>query len=249
MSEKISRFDGKASIYASSRPTYPLKTLHQISEVTDLPTDATVYDLGAGTGLFSQILLEHFQRVHLVEPNADMRGQAENVLPTDHSTSIDAEAESFPAEPRSIDLITAAQAFHWFDQPRAKAHWRQVLKPSGWVALVWNTRIPSTPFAEEVGNLLKALVDASPQGDIPQDSADEEILAFFESAQILATEHTTPLSEQELCNLVMSRSYSPRSGEPLFAEIKEKVQDIHASYQSNGLVDLPYLTKLYIGRI
>lgn len=249
VSEKISRFDGKASIYASSRPTYPVQTLRQILEVTGLPPDVIVYDLGAGTGLFSKVLLEHFHQVHLVEPNAEMRSEAAMSLPPHRIKVIDASAEAFSEEPHSIDLITTAQAFHWFDRTKAIAHWRQILKPEGWVAVIWNTRLLSSPFAQEVGSLLQSLIENSPQHDIPQELADEEVLSFFQNAQVLTAAHATPLTEQELCNLVLSRSYSPLPCDRIFPKVIAQARDIHARYQSEGYVEMPYQTKLFIGRI
>lgn len=249
MNEPISRFTGKARAYASGRPIYPAQTLIQILQVTNLAKSASVFDLGAGTGLFSELLLTHFDHVNLVEPNPDMLTVAAERLPADRITIHPHQAESFSAQPQSIDLITAAQAFHWFDQTTAKQHWKAVLTPEGFVALIWNERTTASPFAKSVADLLKSLAQRDPDKAPPLEHPDEEILAFFSSAQVLTTEHTTPLSQLELTNLVLSRSYSPVPSDSDYAETISKIHEIFKSHQLNGLVPLPYRTKLFIGRL
>jgi len=249
MIEPVQRFSGKAAAYSNGRPTYPQGCLDQIVTKTGLSSDATVFDTGAGTGLFTQLLLNYFNQVNIVEPNDDMRALAINRLPVGRVKPIKATAEQFPAEPQFVDLITAAQAFHWFDQTAAKTHWKSVLKPGGFVALVWNERTSSTPFATEFTNFLNRLTKFDPNNQPPFEGPDHEILAFFSEATIETTEHSTPLTEQELVNLAVSRSYFPSPEHPEFPRLQSEVREIFANHQLNNSVELPYLCKLFIGSI
>jgi SAM-dependent methyltransferase len=249
MSDPISRFSGKAHAYASGRPIYPTETLNQIVETTNLPQSAAVFDLGAGTGLFTQLLLNHFNQVTLIEPNNDMATTAKDRLPLDRITIQNEPAESFNADPHSIDLITAAQAFHWFNQTTAKAHWKKCLKPEGYAALIWNERTTETAFAQEVTDLLSHMAKRDPQNPPPQEGSDEEILGFFEHAEIKTTTHSTPLTEQELINLVLSRSYAPNSNDTDYKSVINQVKNIYTTYKVNNSVELPYQTKVFIGQI
>ncbi|MBX3113279.1 MAG: class I SAM-dependent methyltransferase [Fimbriimonadaceae bacterium] len=249
MVEPIQRFTGKAAAYSNGRPTYPQECLNQIVQRTGLDSSAVVFDTGAGTGLFTQLLLEHFHRVNIVEPNDDMRTTAAQRLPAGKVTFIRATAESFPAPENSVDLITAAQAFHWFDRDAVKAHWRSVLKPTGYVALVWNERTESTPFAREFTAFLNHLANLDPNNKPPTESSDEDILNFFSKARIETATHSTPLTEEELINLAVSRSYFPSPSHPEFEQLKQEVRIIFERNAVNQHVMLPHLCKSFIGQI
>lgn len=249
MVEPIQRFTGKATAYSTARPTYPQQCLYQIVRYTGLKPDAKVFDTGAGTGLFTQLLLNYFDHVTLVEPNDDMRFNAINNLPSERINSISATAENFEATPHSVDLITAAQAFHWFDRDAVKAHWRTVLKSTGYVALVWNERTESTSFAQEFTAFLHRLANFDPNNKPPTESSDEEILRFFSKATIETAPHSTPLTEQELINLAVSRSYFPAPSHSEFEQLKQEVRTIFDRHAADKIVQLPYLCKLFIGQI
>ncbi|MFM9874232.1 MAG: class I SAM-dependent methyltransferase [Fimbriimonadaceae bacterium] len=249
MKNPISRFTGKAQAYASGRPIYPQKTLTELIESSGLSRSANVYDLGAGTGLFTELLLYHFHHVTLIEPNYEMASTASERLPKNRITIQNQHAESFVAAPNSIDIITAAQAFHWFDRTKANVHWKSMLKPSGFVALIWNERTTESPFAKEISNLLNEMTKRDPKNPPPQEGSDQEILNFFSQAELKTTTHSTPLTKQELINLVLSRSYAPNKADADYNSIVEKVQSIFQSHQVNQSVNLPYQTKLLIGQI
>ncbi|QYK52855.1 MAG: methyltransferase domain-containing protein [Fimbriimonadaceae bacterium] len=249
MVEPIERFSGKASAYSTARPTYPQECLNQIVRYTGLTPDARVFDTGAGTGLFTQLLLNYFDKVTLVEPNDDMRANALKNLPSERIDSVCATAESFESTPHSVDLITAAQAFHWFDRDAVKVHWRTILKPTGYVALVWNERTESTPFAQEFTAFLHRLANFDPNNKPPMESPDEEVLSFFSDAKIETAAHSTSLSQQELINLAISRSYFPSPSHPEFEQLKQEVSAIFDRHATKQIVQLPYLCKLFIGQI
>lgn len=249
MSEPANRFIGKAAAYSNSRPTYPQECLDQIIDKTGLGPAATVYDIGAGTGLFTQLLLNHFEHIHMVEPNREMGEAALVRLPIWQITLNIAPAESFPAKPDSIDLITAAQAFHWFEQEAAKLHWQSLLRETGYVALVWNDRVTPTPFAKEFSEFLHQLANRDPNNQPPQEGSEEEVLTFFRDGEMLVSHHSTVLNEQELIDLAVSRSYFPRPGHQDFEPLKARVAELFARHQTNQTVEIPYQCKLFIGQI
>src|SRR5262249_29622689 len=121
-----------------------------------LSADARVADIGSGTGLLSAMLLAAGYEVFGVEPNAEMRHAGEEILRDEarfHSVAGRAEETGLPAA--SIDMVTAGQAFHWFDRPRARAEFNRILKPPGWVMLAWNERLVEGAFLEEYEALLQ----------------------------------------------------------------------------------------------
>ena len=135
------KFDGMGKIYAKYRPTYPQAFIDNLCSNAGIGKDSVIADIGSGTGILTKQLLELGGRVLAVEPNYDMRAVAETVL-SDYENfySINGTAESTTLESRSVDLITAAQAFHWFDRECFKTECKRILKPNGKVVLVWNSR-------------------------------------------------------------------------------------------------------------
>jgi SAM-dependent methyltransferase len=127
------RFSGKAAQYAAGRPGYSEASLDFICEKLKLAREATVADIGAGTGILTQSLRRRFARVIAVEPNADMRAALaeEKLAGTAENTGI---------PHGSIDVIFAAQAFHWFDVEKSRAEFKRILKEPGHVILFWNER-------------------------------------------------------------------------------------------------------------
>ncbi len=243
------RFLGKAQAYAAGRPDYPSETLTQIIQTTGFNPTATVYDLGAGTGIFTQRLLDHFNHVHIVEPNPEMLAVAQESLPQARITAHHEPAESFIASPNTIDLITAAQAFHWFDHDQAKQHWQAVLKPTGYVALIWNENYPSTPFGQDLVSFLTELNGKESTLSLVQNASSNLVLDFFKLGQLLETERLKPLTQQQLHNLVLSRSYAPLPNHPDYESVIQNIDQIFNAHQVDNLVQLPNITKLFIGQI
>lgn len=138
MTDPTARFSNRARAYARARPSYPEETLailraHHGLVVSPAAGPSVVADVGAGTGIFTRLLLDAGARVFAVEPNADMRAEAERALfgPSyaGRFTSVDGRAEATTLEPASVDLVVAAQAFHWFDVEAARLEHARILRP------------------------------------------------------------------------------------------------------------------------
>ncbi len=129
------------------RPGYPALLVSVLLEQTGLDTSAVIADIGSGTGIFTQSLIDQGLSVLAVEPNANMRMAAESIFSDNPQfTSINATAEQTGLDDNSVDLVTAAQAFHWFNNATTKSEFNRILKSDGKLALVWNKRKISQPF-------------------------------------------------------------------------------------------------------
>ncbi|HEY0614807.1 MAG TPA: class I SAM-dependent methyltransferase [Candidatus Elarobacter sp.] len=126
---RASSFGAVAGDYERGRPGWP----DRVAEVAELPRDAAVLDLAAGTGKLTRVLVRHFARVTAVEPDDALRA-----LIADAETLAGA-AESIPLPDASVDGVFCAEAFHWFDAPRAVAEIARVLRPGGFVVVCFNT--------------------------------------------------------------------------------------------------------------
>ena len=243
------RFSSRVGNYARYRPDYPPEVVAWLVERCALGQESVIADVGSGTGIFTRMLLCVGCAVYGVEPNAEMRGEAERSLagfPNFHSVAATAEATGL-AE-RSVDLVTAAQAAHWFDVARMKQELGRILKPGGRVALIWNVRrTGSTPFLREYEELLKrrgvdyAQVNAH-QGD------ETRIRELFGARgyEQLRLDHAQHFDAEGLLGRALSSSYTPEPGhtgyEPMLAELRE----LFERHQTGGRVTFEYDTRVYL---
>jgi SAM-dependent methyltransferase len=157
-SDPTRRFSDRVDNYVRYRPGYPAEALDILRAETGLTAESVVADVGSGTGILSELFLKHGNTVYGIEPNDDMRQAAERLLrgyPEFHSVAGSAEATTLPAA--GVDFVVAGQAFHWFDRPRARAEFARILRPGGWVVLLWNARrVDATPFLRDYEALLQA---------------------------------------------------------------------------------------------
>src|SRR5687768_16300575 len=156
MTKALTRFSSRAEAYAKYRPCYPAGVVETLKSECGLTTDSVVADVGSGTGILTELLLKNGNRVFGIEPNEAMRVFAEEALkdyPQFESVDGSAEATALPDD--TMDIVVAAQAFHWFDREKTKREFTRILKPNGWVALIWNERrLDTTPFLRAYENLL-----------------------------------------------------------------------------------------------
>src|SRR5687768_13340243 len=138
MSDPVARFSNRVENYAKYRPNYPAGVIDLLKTDCGLTETSTIADVGSGTGILSEMLLKNGNTVIGVEPNEAMRLAAELLLTSfPNFRSIDGSAEDSTLESESVDFIIAAQAFHWFDRTKSKREFRRILKPGGWVVLIW----------------------------------------------------------------------------------------------------------------
>lgn len=148
MNEK--KFDAKGSVYAKGRPAYPEQIFEYLIKTNVLKEDATVADIGSGTGIFTLQISPFVNKTFAIEPNDDMRDKAE-LLYNDFSNivSVNGTAEATTLKNTCVDLITVAQAFHWFDRKSFKLECQRILKKNGKVFLVWNDRDTSSEIIKD----------------------------------------------------------------------------------------------------
>jgi len=117
---------------------------------------SVVADIGSGTGILTELFLRNGNPILVVEPNRDMREAAEGLLGRySNFTSISGTAEASALKDQSVNFIAAGQAFHWFDHEQSRREFLRILKPGGWVALIWNDRILTGQFASVYESLLR----------------------------------------------------------------------------------------------
>lgn len=252
MQNVTQRFSDRVENYVRYRPTYPAQVLDLLREECDLTAQSVVADIGSGTGIFARMLLESGCRVLAVEPNAPMRGAAEKLLSGYADfTSIAAPAESTTLPDFCADFVTAAQAFHWFDRAKAKVEFRRVLKPQGFVILLWNERLAdTTPFLRDYEKLL--LDFSTDYAQVNHTQIDDAVLADFfapHGFQKRSFANCQLFDYQGLEGRLLSSSYAPESNHPSHAPMLAQLRRLFDANAENGCVSFDYETNIYWGRL
>jgi len=216
-----------------------------------LTSDSIVADIGSGTGFLSELFLKNGNRVFGVEPNAPMREASERLL-SHYSkfTSIDGSAEATTLTDKSVDLITAAQAFHWFDRDKAKSEFVRILKLNGWVVLMWNERrIDSTPFLRAYEELL--LKYGTDYKEVRHENVYEQIAAFFAPGKFKLVSFDNPqtFDFDGARGRLLSSSYVPAPGDQNFAAMLDEMRAIFNAYQDGGAITFEYDSRVYFGQL
>lgn len=239
-------FDRAAETYASSRPGYPPAAVDWL-----LGTGRDVLDLGAGSGLLTLALAERAPRVVAADPSRNLLAELGATGPA--IPAVQTGAEALPFGPMSFDVVTVATAFHWFDASRALPELRRVLKPGGWLALVWNTRMTDgAAWTRELRDLLRSVRPPTLHGDWGAGSARAlDDSASFERPQRAAFDHVQGVDRAGLVSLVASRSYVIALAEPARAELLDRVVALFdaaatdSGLQDSGLLGVPYRTECF----
>lgn len=250
-------FAAKASDYAAARPDYPPGVLEVLAAALAAPGVAhppQVVDLGAGTGLLTRGLLGRGWSVCAVEPNDAMRAEADAALaPLAGYRSLAGRAESMPLPDASADLITAAQAFHWFEPEAARRECQRVLRPGGQVALIWNDRCADDPLQQALNAVFAAFGGERRTALLAHDQHNdrERLQAFYGHAAFTQHrfDHTQGLDRTGLRCLVFSRSYMPAPDSEAGAAAVAAVDTCFDRHQTNGRVYMRYSALVIIGAL
>ena len=246
------RFSNRVDDYVRFRPSYPREVLRVLESAAGLTPAAIVADVGSGTGISAKLFLDQGNTVYGVEPNREMRVAAEKFLAGNSGFhSVDGSAEQTTLPDRSVDYVVASQAFHWFDRPKARAEFARILRPGGWVVLMWNVRrIGTTPFLCDYEGLLREFRIDSEQADHQRED-DPVIQQFFAPAkyQYRSLDNFQLLDSQGLIGRVASSSYMPPAGHKQNLAMVAAVEKLFRQHEKNGHVRIDYDTTLYFGQL
>ena len=245
------RFSSRVGNYVLYRPGYPKQVVELLETECELTADSAIADIASGTGIFTRLLLENGHHVFGVEPNAEMRLAEEKYLAAfPRFCSVTGTAEATTLAAQSIDIVTAAQAAHWFDRDKARREFARILRPGGWCVLVWNERqVNSTPFLRAYEHLLQTY--ATDYHDVRHELTTARIDEFFAPSSF---REKTFASRQEfdypaLEGRLLSSSYAPQTGDPKHEPMMRTLREIFDAHQISGTVAFEYDTRVFYGKL
>jgi len=271
--DATTRFSSRVADYLRYRPGYPSTLIDLLKEECGLIPAHQIADIGSGTGFLSKLFLRNGNRVLGIEPNPEMRASGDEFLAAyGNFQSFNGTAEATGLADECVDFVTAAQAFHWFEPSDTRREFTRILKPRGWVVIVWNDRrIAETPFGRDYENLLvtygtdyKTVKDAYPEA--------HDMIGFFGSSpNVVAGLFTQRTGEgqtgsapnfqrRELPNFqdfdfdalsgrLRSSSYAPQPGHPNHEPMLAALRKLFDAHQQNGVVRMNYTTQIYFGHL
>lgn len=251
------KFTGKADNYDKYRPSYPdglIRYLYGMTHWGEYNAE-NIIDIGAGTGKLTARLAEKPWKITAVEPNEDMLEKLKQNLPD--VTTVKASAENTGLPDNSADLITTAQAFHWFEKDKFRAECKRLLKDNGKLAIIWNERCYEGISRERDEVCMKFCPDyrsghvitgTEIQSSAKTDS-DYLINEFFETCLVFLTENNVTMTKEHFIGDTLSRSYALCEGDENYNEFVEALEGVFNKYEKGGTVILPYVTTCYFGTL
>lgn len=251
MKDPTQRFSDRVENYVKYRPSYPRGIIPLLEEACGLTTEALIADIGSGTGKLSELFLEYGCQVIGVEPNDEMRKGGEKQLSGYANFASHAgRAEATGLLDASVDFVTAGQAFHWFDTEKTRLEFARILRPGGWVVLVWNSRRKSSsPFMQAYERLIDTCIPDSKKVSHSR-LTNEAMAGFFapRGFKLETFDYAQVHDFEGLKGRLLSSSYAPLEGHPNHVPMLESLAEIFEKYQTDGKVSMEYDTQVYYGQ-
>ena len=238
------RFSSRVGNYVLYRPGYPKELLDLLARECGLTADSRIADIGSGTGLLSALLVDSGCEVFGVEPNREMRLAGEQALAGQaRFHSVNGRSEATTLADGSIDIVTAAQAFHWFEPEATRAEFRRILKPGAWVILVWNERAKIPGLMTEYEELVRGYAAERPH------VKGAELDRFFTTWRLEVLPNSQELDLEGFRGRFLSSSQSPMPGQEHYESAVARIEALFRKYQQDGRVSLAYDTEVYFGTV
>ena len=251
MRDTTRKFDGYAKDYTVGRPGYAKEFIECLNNKYNISSGSVIADIGSGTGKFARQLLDKGCEVYCVEPNDDMRRIAEEELSSYRNFhSVNGDAEHTTLNENSVDHVTTAQAFHWFDLKKFRTECSRILKKDGKVFLIWNVRDESDALNLK---LYEMYMRFCPEfhgfsGGIEKD--DKRIREFFNDRyEYVSYDNPLFYDKEKFIARSLSGSYSLKEGDKDYERYIEQIISLFNKYSENGTVSIANKSVAYIGSV
>jgi SAM-dependent methyltransferase len=245
------RFSSRVQNYLKYRPSYPPAIIALLESECGLRSESIIAEPGFGTGRLTELFLKNGNPVFGIEPNAEMRLAGQRALASyPRFSSIDATAEATTLPDQSVDFIVAGQAFHWFDRQSVQTEFRRILKPAGWVTLIWNGfRTESSPLMAAYHDL--ALRYGTDYQEVSRELNHSDLASFFasRSCKVVHFSFQQTFDYEGLEGRLLSSSFVPEPNQPGYEPMLRDLQAMFDAHQKHGKVSFDYETEVYYGQL
>jgi ubiquinone/menaquinone biosynthesis C-methylase UbiE len=246
------RFSNRVADYVRYRPGYPAMLIDLLHTECGLRSNHVVADIGSGTGILAKLFLENGNRVFGIEPNDEMRHAGEEfLLAHKNFSSLQGSAEATTLPGASVDFVTVAQAFHWFEPVTTRREFLRILKPHGWVIVIWNDRrLSETPFGRAYEDLLVRFgTDYARVKEAYPETHDMENFFGKEKFQRRELPNFQEFDFDGLAGRLRSSSYAPKEGHASFGPMMGALRELFDASEKFGCVRMEYTSQIYFGRL
>ncbi len=250
MKDTTKRFSDRVENYKKFRPSYPAEMVEYIRKDFFADPEITASDIGSGTGKMTELILPFCKTVYAVEPNPEMRAEADKKLSVyANYVSVNGTAENTTLKSASVDCITVAQAVHWFNLELSKIEFKRILRNNGPVIIIANKRVFTTDFLKEYERLIR---EGIPEySEVNHYRITENVMnTFYEKNYKQDVFPNTQVFDWEsLVGRFRSSSYTPKEDTSDYAELENKLRKIFDKYNVNGTVEFEYEAIVQSGQI
>lgn len=246
-------FNDKAVIYAQTRSSYSNNYLNIFCKHLASQTDSCVADIAAGTGINTKLISKYCRLVYAIEPNKDMLNQCRKYCQEiENIKYIEKTSEETGLSDKSINIITIAQAFQLLDLEKTKKECQRILKKSGKVILVWNSKESKSDFFYETEKVLLQFCPLYKRSIHVMDFKQNSFSKFFinppEFYKFL-DDGVHFLTKKEFIGRALCASYSLSPNDQKYNAYIEALDHVYDKFSVNGLVYAPLSTIIYAGEI
>lgn len=239
-------FDRASDAYERGRPDYPVEAIDFLVKQFDIKPSSQMVDLAAGTGKFTKYLFPFNNHVIAVEPVERMRHKFSTLYPAMHV--LNGSAEYIPVVTESIDVVTVAQAFHWFNGGKALEEIRRVLKPNGKLGLIWNVRDESVSWVRELSQIIDPYEGTTPRYSSMNWKEAFDETPFFKPLQHAVFNYRHLSTVETILDRVNSISFISALPEQdknyVINEVRRLIEN-HSATKNLSQIPFPYLTHIY----
>lgn len=247
MTDTVERFSNRVENYVKYRPHYPREIITYLEANCGLTNETVIADVGCGPGMSTKLFLENGNRVFGVEPNDAMRFAAVEYLDIyPNFTPVKGTSDATTLPDASVDMVVAAQAFHWFDPVKTRPEFDRILRPGGHIVLIWNIRQETTtPFLIEYEQFIQGhSVDyhVVKHNNITEKEIGDFLGSDFHSAKF---DNAQEFDFEGLLGRLASSSYMPPEGHENFDRMADELQSLFAKHAKNDKIAILYDTSVY----
>lgn len=249
--DTTAKFSGRAENYTLGRPAYSQEFVDSLYTQYGFSDKSVIADIGSGTGKFAKHLLDKGSTVIGVEPNDDMRNIAETELGSyEKFQSVKGTSDETGLGAESVDYITTAQAFHWFDAEKFRRECKRIIKHGGKVLLIWNVRDMTAPLNKEIYGIFDKYCPNFKgfSGGIKQN--DERIIQFFNGEyEYISFNNPLYFDKDKFISRSLSGSYSLQRQDADYQEYLDTLINLFDKYSDNNVLEMKNKTVAYIGTL